>query len=478
MNAIKNFFTATDYKDIPFFYSVWFTVALSVFSYLFWFFNVGIYGITVFLALVGVVLALCRDIAPVAGGSMFVVQMINNSLDALNSFVWYTIGFAVMAIGLVIHLIRFKPFRSYGKIKGFLVAAAGLGVAMAIGGITVTNRAVLPAITVVGLSVLSILAVFFLYKTMGRDDPKRLTRILLINLLALAFLVMAEMITVIIRTGDPFGAISSKYKISTGWGHPNYLANILARGVPVAIYLSTREKKGSEWWLFAALFFGLGIILTSSRSALLVALVIALVCAIYYVPKMEHKTTWICIFLMIIGLTLIGFGVLGERVRQVFATLVRHKFDSSGRFDLWKLAWERFTQHPIFGVGFDYDLGGRTELNPTNTAYTPYWYHNTIFQTLCSLGIVGFVAFCFFIFRQYQAMYLSKNPAVYALGFTLLLIQGISMLDIYFYVPQDYLFMLVLTLPGVQMLSEDKANTFFYPLWDLCKKLRKKEKAK
>ena len=181
---------------------------------------------------------------------------------------------------------------------------------------------------------------------------------------------------------------------------------------------------------------------------------------------------------MIVGITLVGVGALSDKVRKLFATYIRHGMDSSGRFDLWKLAWERFKQHPVFGVGFDYDLGGRTELNPTNTQFTPYWYHNTVLQTFCSIGIVGVVALGFYLFRQYQALFSTKDPAVYAIAFTLILMQCISMLDIYFYIPQDYLFMLILTLPAVQMFSEDKGNTFFYPLVDRLGKLRKKEETK
>lgn len=474
MSAVKKFFT--NYKEIPFFYSAWMNVILGVFVYLFWFFEIGIYGIVVLLALVGVLLALCRDASPLAVFAPYVVMLISDNLNALNSFVYFSIGFAVMALGIVVHFIRFKPFRSFGKIKGFIIAAVLMGVAMAIGGIGVKGRAVIPAITVVGLSLLSVAAAFFIYATMGRDDPKRFVNLLLYGLLTCAIVALAQMITVIIRTGDPVHAISTKYDINTGWGHPNYIANFLARGIPVAIYFSTREKKLSELWLLVAAVFGVAIVATSARATLLVALVMSVVCAIYFVPKMEKKGPWLCVFFMIIGLTLIGVGAMGGRIKKLLDTYIRHGVDSSGRFDLWRIALERFKEKPIFGMGFDYDLGGRTELNPSNTQFTPYWYHNTWIQALSSLGIVGTLALILFTYRQYECFIRTKNPTVYALMFCLVMIQGAALLDVYYFLPQDYLLMLVMTIAALKTLPEDKGNSWFYPLLERIKKNKTKEK--
>ena len=179
---------------------------------------------------------------------------------------------------------------------------------------------------------------------------------------------------------------------------------------------------------------------------------------------------------MIIGLTLIGVGAMGGRIKKLLDTYIRHGIDSSGRFDLWRIALERFKEKPIFGMGFDYDLGGRTELNPSNTQFTPYWYHNTWIQALSSLGIVGTLALILFTYRQYECFIRTKNPTVYALMFCLVMIQGAALLDVYYFLPQDYLLMLVMTIAALKTLPEDKGNSWCYPLLERIKKNKTKEK--
>lgn len=57
-----------------------------------------------------------------------------------------------------------------------------------------------------------------------------------------------------------------------------------------------------------------------------------------------------------------------------------------GRYALWKLAWEQFLEHPIFGIGWGRyytDVSFRYD-------YTNYYHvHNTYIQLLCETGLIG-----------------------------------------------------------------------------------------
>ncbi len=450
------------YKEIPFLYSVWYIFLLAVFAYLTWFFGVGVYGVFAVLVLCGFILAFCRDLTPAVPFAFFVPQFFSGRMSAANGYLFYIIGFSFVIIGFIVHLVRFRPFENYGKVKGFPSALFFAGIAIALGGITIPHRSVYPALICVGCGLIFAFAGFFIAGTFGKDGKERFVKIVIATVLTASVLAVVQMFTVIFRTGNPIEAIKNKYQIDTGYGHPNYLANIISRSIPIAVWLSVRNKKGSPLWLFFAFFLGICIFLTSSRAVILVALVLSLVCLIYFFPKLENKLPWLCCLAMLIGVTMIGLGALGDKIAKLFATISKNGFNSSGRFTLWKLGLKRFSEHPIFGVGFDYDLGGRTALNPTNTPYTPYWYHNTVVQMLCSTGIFGTICFVPYFIHQYRTMFIVKSNAVAALAFVLVAIQAISLLDIAFFTPQEFLQMILITTAGVKMLPQDKGNSVFY----------------
>lgn len=457
------------YKEISFFYSPWYTVILSVFVYLFWLFDLGVYGLTVMIVLAGVICALCKDLSPIIPIAFVFVQVVSDTLGAAYAYIYYICSFVLLIAGVVIHFIRFKPYRNYGKVKGFPVAVGLCGIAILFGGITIApERSLFPALIVVFYGLLATGSGFFFYATLGQKDSKRLRNTVIGAILASSCIAFIQLITLILSSDNPMQAISSKYELNAGYGHPNYLANIIARSIPLCIYLSVSNKKYSFLWLVAAYVCGIGIILTSSRATLLVAFIVSVICLVYFFRKLDYKVNWICTVVMLIGVTMVGLAVVYNKLETMFSTLFNMGLDSNGRFDLWKIGMERFASHPIFGVGLDYDLGGREDL--TNTAFTPYWYHNTFVQILCSLGIFGFIAYGFYFYRQYRTFAVSKNNAVKSLMFVIILMQGISMLDIFFLTPQEFLQMVIITTVALRSLPENKENTHIYEIIEFAKK--------
>lgn len=473
---MTNALTDKKYKEINFFYSPLFTVCIAVFVLVFWTFGLSVYGILALAVLGGVIFALCRDLTPMVPLCFMFVQIISDGETAFNGTYFYFGAGAALIIGLIVHLLRFRPFSDYGKIKGFTAAVCVSSLAVMLGGITLSGRngyAVL-LICVCALSAAGIS--FLMVPTLGRDDRKRFAKTVFLAVCVSSALAVVQLAVVLLRSNDVIGAISSKYLISAGYAHPNYLANIIARSIPLAVYLSTRSKKGSALWLWVAYFEGAAILLTSSRATLLVAFIAALAAVIFFYRKVENKIVWVCNILMIIGITMVGVAFLSDKFEAMFATLVRHGFDSSGRFDLWKIAVERFKSSPVFGVGLDYDLGGRVANNPTNEFYTPYWYHNTFMQIICCFGIFGVLAYAFYFYRQYRAMILARSPIVTALFFVLIFIQAVSLLDVFFFTPQEYLEMLIITAVGLKYIPSDKENTFVYNIIGFAKKLKRSNK--
>ena len=184
-------------------------------------------------------------------------------------------------------------------------------------------------------------AVFFFIPALGRDSSRRLTKTVMNAVIASSVIAIAQLVTLLIQSGDPIGAVASKYSLNAGYAHPNYLANIIARSIPVAIWLSVSNKRYSFLWLFFAYICGVSILLTSSRATLLVAVIVSIVCVIYYFPKLDYKLNWICTFCILLGITMTGAGLLSDKLSALFPNIFKG-LNSNGRIDLWNLGIERF----------------------------------------------------------------------------------------------------------------------------------------
>lgn len=69
------------------------------------------------------------------------------------------------------------------------------------------------------------------------------------------------------------------------------------------------------------------------------------------------------------------------------------------RFELWKAGWKMFKDHPVFGVG-DIDLQKlyKQYKKPYDKELQGHM-HNNFIHVLVTLGLFGFLAFCYLIFR-------------------------------------------------------------------------------
>ena len=122
--------------------------------------------------------------------------------------------------------------------------------------------------------------------------------------------------------------------------------------------------------------------------------------------------------------------------RNVSPLLLVHKLDvhAGTRLVLWDIAWELFTENPVFGVGMgDYEseanrlVGDRTVTTTTDT-------HDVYLQVLATRGLVGFLPFVLFwwfvlrslfrVRRRSEKGSLEWHYAVGAIGATVAVLFG------------------------------------------------------
>ena len=467
--------------ETNFFYSRVYTVLIAVFVYVIWLTNTSPYGILALGILIGVLMCICRDLTPIVPPIFLFVQMIRKTEEAFDGFYMYLYiaTLAVILVGAIIHIIKYRPFHNYGHLKGFTVATIFLGLAISLGGLDYSfNRYWLYQLVCIGYGIFIILFAIFCIKTLGRDSNRRLTQTVTWAIFMSVCIAMLQIITLIIQSDDPIGMIASKYELEAGYANANYLGNIIARGIPIFVYFSTREKRGNYWWLLGAYACGLFIVITSCRSALLFGGLMGVVSLIYFGKnKNPNKKAWISVIIFLIGITMVLAGIFYSKFTRVFAQLSGVGLDDNGRFELWTLGLQRFAKHWIFGNGFDFDIGNFVSSYRVTNSWTPFWYHNTVIQVLTCLGTVGFVALAFWIFRQYQAFAAIKDhPLIKSVFFVLILIQAISLLDVHFFTPQEMLQMIIITMVAIKSLPKDKYDAGVYTIINKVKEKKIKKK--
>lgn len=456
----KEFLRAVEQKTEKFFYSIFFQIALALFVYLFWLLDWGIYGLSILLLTGGVIFAVCKDVTPIISIVFLCVQTLNATFYNGVALYCYAVSGCLLITGMAVHLIRFRPFKNY-KLKGFTSACIFFGFAIALSGIGVKERNGLVIAAMIGLSLVFVAFALILSASIGKNklaDPIRsVCRVLIIA----ATLAAAQMFTALLKSGNIAELIATKM-LQGGYANFNHYANLFGRAIPILIFLSARKNKFACLYLFAAAIFGVFILICSARASILMATIVTIPCLIYCGIKTEYKKQWLAVLISLVIVFAVFVGVFNAKLKEMLGELLRRGMDDTGRFEIWLFGWDNFKKHPIFGVGFDNNIGH----SPGNDlSIAPYWYHNTLVQTIASMGLVGAIAFVAYIYCQYRSILTVRKRNEFALpmGASLLLIQLISLLDIHFYVPQDFIQMMALTMTAVALLRKEENNALILP---------------
>lgn len=153
------------------------------------------------------------------------------------------------------------------------------------------------------------------------------------------------------------------------------------------------------WWL-GAVVFAVSSVLTGSRApiGILAASIVALAIANGVVSKNSFKRflAWVAIFSIMAAVI---WGTQNITFKQMSTA-------TEGRWDFWSVAWQKFTERPLVGYGFDSwrdDLVSRLPGEYRLTSYDAInlagGYHNEYLTLLAEQGLVGlFPVIALFLF--------------------------------------------------------------------------------
>ena len=283
---------------------------------------------------------------------------------------------------LKVHQKSDKKLKSSTLLLGFLTAS----IAGFLGGIGYANQTFGLAIMVGGCGLAFAGLYILLYKCTDAKSKDTVVK----SIIALCFIIIAEMLVHFSRAEDPVFEITMK-TMSLGWAVTNAVAVVLAMGIPLCFYMASKHKV-QLGYLFSATLFLCFIFLTNCRSMMVAGLAVYLLCVIVGFFKLSWWQSLINIFVV----SSIAMFVYCNLFEKIFSQFLIFGLDGNGRADIYIYYWQKFKENQAFGIGFytDYEFASDGMVRA----------HNTIIQIFASTGIVGVVLFIPYFVERYKAM--------------------------------------------------------------------------
>lgn len=357
------------------------------------------FGFVALILVSSVVLIFSDDILPLLVNAFGAMLMIYK--DKVDEFAYLWPSFIPLVIAIAVFVVRNSIAKVRQKQKFVLgkmfFPQIAVSMALLLGGVGVIAKenylTALPNVLALGIGVLAVYLLFanFIKKDEKIDYAKYFAKVVM----WIGFAVCVEMIAIIARSGLSPRQWASAYW-NVGWGNRNNIATFLLFSAPMALYLSTRTKRGWAYILMAFLQY-FCLCMTLSRGGILcgfIALIFGVAFSIYKAPDRKRQTIYFAVCLGVAAiLCVIGRDVvkglissLGDRIHVGDGDM------TSGRSDLYKEAWEVFKKHPFLGAGMGYVGYGPGMFNDMKQ----YWFHSTLFQVLGCMGIVGIAAYVYY----------------------------------------------------------------------------------
>lgn len=230
-------------------------------------------------------------------------------------------------------------------------------------------------------------------------------------------------------SGD--GVISSdgeivKALIVFGWGSCNNAGVYLAMLIPMNFYGAYRSRLPIVHFLVAAATY-ICAVLTLSRNALLCATLVYISCLVGFAlfGRKRHKKFFAYGAVAIALCVCVVYVVYREPLMLALNSYAEQGISDAGRFEIWQNSFRAFLENPIFGNGFYQGL----ETGNVKATFIPSMAHNTVFQLLSGMGIVGFLAYAIYRISSLRAFFIRLDILKTMLGAAMLVLVFESMFD-------------------------------------------------
>lgn len=389
-----------------FFNSYIFYVFETLLACAFVLFRQEVFGVIVFVGLLGLLLVVCEDVLTTTLPFLLVCTFSTNCYDSFDTFIGYAIYAPVVVVALIAHFVMYhKPYYFGESMYG--ICAVSIAVLLGgIGSFGVLDY-VFGAYYIFGLGAGMVVA-YYLMKSQfsvqrDYDIRKRFSVIMtLMGMLCVAMIFIGRMrewmgLEFIVQGGRGFS--------------PNNLATMLMFAMPFPLYLT----KKSDWWAILTAMIYAAICFTSSRGGLIFGSVEFVVCCIYWIYITEKKTQRIlyCIFIALALAVSVGSTVI-DVIKDRF---VKEDMIGGARWTMIFEAVDRFKANPLFGSGI---LDDTLHYSSYKKKGAMSWYHMMVPQVVGSMGLVGILAYGYQILARLKLTFTKRSSWSLVLGLSYL----------------------------------------------------------
>lgn len=408
-------------------------IVMSMLILVGYFFEIEVYTATLNMLIVSVALLTSRSMKPLMFFALtFFYQMTvaNSPMDPIKSDNYATgirpfllIGGVVLFVVCVfVHAFKNKFFTkiNFFKIPLFIPMLA-LVLGLVTNGLFTQDYKIGNLLWGLALVVVYVLFFLVLYLGLVDEDPEEITEYFTYITLLISWILLIQVVGIYL-SGDLFvnGGVN-RGAFVLGFGKTNAVGFVLATLIPMNFYgfMKNKCRYAPYIHLFTA-FALLGATLTStSRNAVLVGCLYFAFCFIFMMFAGERKK----LARIIVPISIVAVAILILLFfKDEFVSLIKHYLErtkvddftqsdinsaSAGRINIWLRCLEIFQNNPIFGAGF---FGDEMKFAQPMAEIIPHFAHNTIFQLLAGLGLVG--TLCYGYYRVCTLKYLFHKPTL------------------------------------------------------------------
>ncbi len=360
--------------DKNFFTSLFYLILISMATLVIWYFNLENIGMLVYVGIILLLLIFVKNslyVLPFLLNMLFMISQTEWSLSDIPIYLY--IGPAALIIGILIHTFRFKVNLFNGQ---FFIGISLLGIAMIISTIVNSDSYDINTIFIFVVAIFFVFLYGFFANTLEGENLIYLLKIFSV----LGFLISIQVAIFYLREPDIILAIESK-KLDLGWGISNFVATYMIIFISATVYF-IKKYKLHIFWIVITLFEVAMLMFTLSRAGIIAFMITAIFLIIYMFFKYHHKLSLLLNFVLgILVVSTIAY-FFKDYFISIWERLEIFGLDDNGRVELWREAWSKFINNPLFGAGlFARELANELRM-----------YHNTILHILACFGAIGGVA--------------------------------------------------------------------------------------
>lgn len=429
-------FQSISQKAERFFYSNLYIALITIIGIIGFVFSLEIYSIYAIAIIASVSWVLCKDIMPsfLAVAILAMTPLARHGEVGFFGPVYYVPIIVIPAF--IFHLIAFPPKI---KLNKFFYTTLAVAIAITLGGLfylSASEYFTMPALYYVfGLGFGMVLIYLVLQADIPYDKAK-ISEYFAKMMVGIGVLGIAMVTSHYIRNIELMELSIRRFLVSMQWG--NNLSNNLLLSMPFTFYLATRGKNSVFYFVLGTLQY-FAMVLTFSRGGMIFSsMIFPFVILVTFIVARKDRWKLVITFLVIIGLMALAYYLWLSPIFENLAEMLEVK-ENEARVNLYRLAWQNFREHPIFGTGLAYDGG----MYYRPEAWCIYWYHSTIFQIVGSLGIVGLIAYGYQEIVRFFTLINVKSAFNLFVLLSFAGFAGYSMVNVGYFVPLPFVAMMI-----------------------------------